>query len=295
MKSLELASLAPGKYIVAVSGGVDSMVLLDILARQKELELIVAHFNHGIRGDADEDEELVRQTATAKNLAYIYDKVRLGAGASEATARHARYEFLQRAAKEHGAKIVTAHHEDDVLETAILNLLRGTGRKGLSSLQSTEEIIRPLLAVSKEKIRAHAQTHNVAWREDSTNADETYLRNYVRRNVVPRLGEAGRAKLLEKIAAAKRLNDEIDARLREELAAQPNARALRKSWFIELPYGVSLEVLAAFLRANNVGFDKKTLHRLVVAAKTQTPGKRIDANDGRQLYVGKTEVKLTTL
>lgn len=288
--------MTPGKYIMAVSGGVDSMVLLDLLAGQTGLELVVAHFDHGIREDSYEDEKLVRAVAAAKKMPYIYEAAHLGVGASEAAARAARYNFLRRTAKEHRAKaIITAHHQDDVLETAVLNLLRGTGRKGLSSLQSTEEVVRPLLNVSKKEILAYAQAYNIVWREDSTNTDEAYLRNYVRRNIVPRLGEDGHAKLLEKIRAAKRLNDEIDGMLRAELVGQPNATTLRRSWFIALPYDVSLEVLAAFLRANNVGFDKKALHRLVVVIKTFMPGKRADVASRRQLHIGKTDVKLTTL
>src|SRR5688572_27728765 len=130
-------NVAPGKYIVAVSGGVDSMVLLHLLSQHSQSELIVAHFDHGIRPDSAEDRKLVEKTAKKYGLEFVYREGELGPGASEAEAREARYGFLQIIKVKHNAKaIVTAHHQDDMLETAIINMLRGTGRKGLSSLVS---------------------------------------------------------------------------------------------------------------------------------------------------------------
>ncbi len=285
--------MPPGKYVVAVSGGVDSMVLLDVLVGQTGLELIVAHFNHGIREDADEDERLVREAAAKYDLAYIYDKVRLGAGASEDVARRARYGFLLRVAREHSAKIITAHHQDDVLETAILNILRGTGRRGLSSLRSNEEIVRPLLNVPKKEIMAYAQELGLTWHEDSTNADERYLRNYVRHRIVPRLGKEGRSKMLARLQTAGEHNDEIEMILRELLPQ--NATTFQRAAFTMLPHDVSLEFLAAILRNNNVrDFNARELQRLVAAIKTLPPGKRVDVHAGDWLEIGKTDVKLTT-
>src|SRR5437764_343012 len=127
----------PGKYVVAVSGGVDSVALLDMLARSDDLKLVVAHFDHGIRKDSAKDRKFVEDLAKNYDLPFVYEEGHLGSGTSEAVARGARYDFLHRVKKSHGAQaIITAHHQDDVLETAIINLLRGTGRKGLTSLTS---------------------------------------------------------------------------------------------------------------------------------------------------------------
>src|SRR5690348_16932946 len=110
-------SIKPGKYIVAVSGGVDSMVLLNLLAKSKGLDLIIAHFEHGIRSDSKEDLELVRAAAAHYGLPFVWEHGHLGPNASEAAAREARYTFLRRVRAEHAAKaIVTAHHQDDLLE-----------------------------------------------------------------------------------------------------------------------------------------------------------------------------------
>src|SRR5438445_4950610 len=114
----------PGSYAVAVSGGVDSVVLLDILAKRDDLELAVAHFDHGIREDSVEDRHFVEGLAKNYGLPFIYEEGSLGPKSSEAEAREARYKFLRQAQKKAGAKaIITAHHQDDLLETAILNML----------------------------------------------------------------------------------------------------------------------------------------------------------------------------
>lgn len=288
--------LAPGVYVVAVSGGVDSMVLLDVARQLPGVQLIVAHFDHGIRPDSAADRQFVEAAAQRHGLIYKTGAGHLGAQASEATARAARYAFLASVQKEQGAvAIVTAHHQDDVLETAIINVVRGTGRKGLSSLASNDQLIRPLLAYSKEDIRTYAQQHGIVWREDSTNIDERYLRNYIRRRIVPRLSESGRAALLAHITRARKLNTVIDGLLSEVLAAQPAADQIKRSWFITLPHAVSREVMASWLRQHTVqDFDRRLIERLVVAAKTAHPGKRIDINAAFVLKISKDALHITS-
>jgi tRNA(Ile)-lysidine synthase len=116
----------PGKYVVAVSGGVDSVVLLDHLAGHPEYELVVAHFDHGIRDDSREDEAFVRSLAEKYNVPFESKREDLGKQASEELARDRRYAFLRSVAGKHNAQIITAHHADDAVETIAINLLRGT-------------------------------------------------------------------------------------------------------------------------------------------------------------------------
>lgn len=178
---------SPGSYVVAVSGGVDSMALLHLLRKNPGLDLVVAHFDHGIRDNSSEDRKFVQTFAKANGLKFVYEEGNLGAGASEARARDARYKFLHKTVEDTGsAAIVTAHHQDDVLETAIINLLRGSGRKGLTSLGNRPGIERPLLSVPKRDLVAYAKDQGLRWREDSTNQDLDYLRNYVRHRLLPR-------------------------------------------------------------------------------------------------------------
>jgi tRNA(Ile)-lysidine synthase len=287
-------SLKPGKYIVAVSGGVDSMVLLDLLHRQVDLGLVVAHFDHGIRTDSGHDRQFVQEMAGQLGLTFVYEEAKLGPGVSEATARTARYAFLERMRQVHGAKaIVTAHHQDDVLETAILNILRGTGRKGLTSLSSRSLVVRPMLHLPKKTIREYADSQGLKWREDSTNTDEKYLRNYIRHRILPRFDDAARAQLIDIIERMRRVNYELDITLVNLMHSQPNLRQLDRGWFVSLPHAVAREFLASWLRARGVGnFDTKTLERVVVAAKVSQVGSLIDIMGGASLFVKRNSLAL---
>jgi tRNA(Ile)-lysidine synthase len=268
-------------YVVAVSGGVDSVVLLHILAhRYPAQRLTVAHFDHGVRVDSAEDRLFVEQLARLYGLSFVSAEGHLGPEANEADARRARYGFLRQAKQGSGAGyIVTAHHEDDVLETAVLNLLRGTGRKGLSSLRSRDDLYRPLLTTPKQHILAYARRHGLQWREDSTNASDDYLRNYIRHNIMPRMNEPTRQRLRQLIADTHDVNVEIDSLLAEQLHLQPAGDVLDRQWFIMLPHAVGREIMAAWLRHLGVtSFDRKLLERLTVVAKTFQAGKRTDIN-----------------
>lgn len=283
--------LKPGKYVVAVSGGVDSVVLLDVLRGLPDAELVVAHFDHGIREDSTIDRKLAQELAGKYGLAFEYGEGLLGPGASEDAARAARYDFLKKVRREHTADaIVTAHHQDDALETAIINLLRGTGRKGLSALSDRPDIRRPLLEVPKSELIDYAREHGLKWREDSTNSDQTYLRNYVRHTLLPRFDETARQELLGLIRRSRDNNNELDQFLANQLSGQDD---LGRQWFNGLPHDAAREVMAAWLRRRGIrDFDRRSLERLVVAAKTGYYGQRFDVRQGAVMAVGKDGLAL---
>lgn len=280
-------ALEPGKYVVAVSGGVDSVVLLDILRQLPDLKLIVAHFDHGIREDSAADRRHVETLARHYGVPFVFHEGKLGPAASEAVARQARYDFLHHVRQASGARaVVTAHHQDDVLETAILNILRGTGRRGLSSLRSTDIIKRPLLDLTKRQLQAYARAHKLTWREDSTNRDDRYRRNYIRKRIIPRFTIAQRQQLLALCQRQAAVNDELEGHLVNFLHSQPHRQQLQRSAFIGLPHAVAREVLAQWLRSHDIRqFDRRTLERLVVAAKTAQPGAQLDIVNGHRLVV----------
>jgi tRNA(Ile)-lysidine synthetase-like protein len=271
-------TVQPGRYVLAVSGGVDSMVLLNLLQDRPDVQLTIAHFDHGIRADSVEDRRLVETAARFYGLPFVYHVAELGPKASEAAARNTRYEFLQTVRQAAAAQaIITAHHQDDVLETAILNMLRGTGRQGLSALRSRSGLERPLLHVPKIDIVKYAQERDLIWREDSTNEDETYMRNYVRRQVVPRLDSEARNKFMDIIEDNRRINQALDQELIHHLHYQTQAHTIDKRWFASLPHNVAREVMAMWLREHGLrSFDSKTLERLTVHAKTQAAGQRVN-------------------
>jgi tRNA(Ile)-lysidine synthetase-like protein len=280
--------LSEGKYVLAVSGGVDSVSLLHALKDMPGVELTVAHYDHGIRADSGKDRKFVQGLAEKYGLPFVYEEGALGPDAGEARAREARYGFLERVRRERGARaIVTAHHRDDVLETAVINLLRGSGRKGLTALASRDGLERPLLDVPKSQVKTYAREHGLEWRDDPTNQDTGYLRNYVRHELLPRLDEEGRGRLREIIGGLKVTNAELDRLLARQLAARLAEDRLDRSWFIGLPHDVSREVMAAWLRSHGVrDFDSKGLERLVAAAKTAAPGRTFDVVNGAVMKVG---------
>ncbi len=176
------------KYVVAVSGGVDSVVLLHLLLNHKrKYQLVVAHADHGWRYESKADLEFVKDLAKKNELPFEHSVLQLKTK-SEAEARQARYDFLNAIRVKHNAEaIITGHHYDDWLETAIFNLIRGTNINGLASLRSTENALRPLIRLKKSEIISYANTYKLKWREDSSNHDTTYARNKIRHEVLPNL------------------------------------------------------------------------------------------------------------
>ena len=157
------------------------MVLLDQLTR-KNYELVVAHVDHGIRPESAADARFVRALAQQYRLPYVETRLDLGDRASEAAARQARYAFLRREAKKHDARIATAHHADDVIETIALNLVRGTGWRGLAVFGASD-IERPLLGLTKAELYDYALTQRLEWVEDASNHTDIYLRNRLRKKL----------------------------------------------------------------------------------------------------------------
>ena len=287
----------PGTYIVAVSGGVDSRVLLDILYKQTKPDThsyIVAHLDHGIRDDSSLDHSFVKQLAKNYQLPFEAKKVALGNSASEERARIERYTFLQDVQRAHNASaVITAHHQDDVLETAILNMLRGTGRKGLTSLQSSDQLLRPFLAVPKSELTAYAIKNNLKWREDSTNSDDMYLRNYVRNNLIPRIDTDSKEQLIALLRNLRLTNKELDTLLVNQIVEQGQSGTLNRQWFNSLPHAVAKEMMASWLRLHNVrDFDSKTIERLVVAAKSGRYGQVFPTHGKSVMRVGKENLAL---
>jgi len=216
------------KYVLAVSGGVDSVVLLDMFVKNRFLisqslfpdpQIIVAHFDHGIRDDSHKDAEFVESLAKKYGLTFISKREELGKNASEEKARDQRYAFLRSVAKKHDAELVTAHHADDVIESVAINLLRGTGWRGLAVLDS--DVIRPLTEMNKSEILAYAKKHKLKWREDYTNETDDYLRNRMRRKLAS-LDKDTKRQILALWAAQKELKAEIEKEAEKLIGPGPN-------------------------------------------------------------------------
>lgn len=289
-------NIKPGKYIAAVSGGVDSIVLLDMLAKQPGVELVLAHFDHGIREDSTEDALFARELASKYGLQIEIERVELGNTASEAEAREARYDFLKRVQQKHGAVgIITAHHQDDLLETSIINLLRGTGHRGLHSLKSRPELLRPLLNLKKVDVLEYAKERSLKWREDSTNQDTKYLRNKIRADVIPNGDALWRQKMLGHIEKAAAVGAKLDREIDELLghAMRSGQVTLSRNWFVKLPHAVAGEVIVAVLRKLKVeDIDRHLVERLTLQIKTAKPGKKLDIDKNHYILMTKRSARV---
>ncbi len=189
--------LPAGPALVAVSGGPDSVALLDLLVRTREhhkLELIVVHADHGIHPDSGEVARQVELLAGAYGLRVVTGRLHLGAGhvyPTETAARTSRHGWLRQVAAREGSKIVfLAHHADDQAETVLLRELKGSGVAGLRGIDLRRGIlVRPLLGVPRALLRDYLAEQGLAFWEDPANADMRHLRSWVRVEVLPRLRE----------------------------------------------------------------------------------------------------------
>ena len=217
------------KLVLALSGGIDSMVLADLLLKAK-VEFVAAHCNFHLRGhESDGDDWFVRKFAENRGIQcfvkhFETEKYAAKYGISiEMAARDLRYAWFEQLRKQLGYdKIAVAHHADDQAETFFINLLRGAGIRGLKGMRPQNGfIIRPLLWASREQIRKYAVENHITWREDRTNVETVYLRNRIRNQLLPVFDELqpkarqGLYKSLEHLSAENELYRVL---LKEKLA-----------------------------------------------------------------------------
>ncbi|GLB49794.1 tRNA lysidine(34) synthetase TilS [Neptunitalea lumnitzerae] len=195
--NISFPQLLQKKVLLAVSGGVDSMVMLHLFQELKA-DLAVAHCNFSLRGtESDGDEQLVVDT-TKKYKVPIYckrfetKKYAADKGLNtQLAARELRYAWFNELCVTHGFEhILVAHHANDKIETFLINLSRGTGIDGLAGIPvENDKVVRPMLPFSRETIEAYAKSQGIDWREDSSNASDAYLRNKIRHHITPLLEE----------------------------------------------------------------------------------------------------------
>ena len=222
--------------LCAVSGGLDSMCLLFMLnawCAERGGRVTAAHFNHQLRGEAaDRDEAFVRETCRAWDIPLtvgrgdVQKHARQEGQTTEEAARNLRYQFLRQAAEAGGCgRVYTAHHADDNAETVLLNLIRGTGLRGLSGMDwQRGGLCRPLLYVTRAELEDYAARWNIPHVEDETNADpEAASRNLLRLQVMPLLKELN-PRAAEHMGKTARQLQVIDRSLERDAAAR-TARA----------------------------------------------------------------------
>jgi tRNA(Ile)-lysidine synthase len=186
--------LGPGTALVAVSGGPDSVALLDLLASHPPdgLRLVVGHVDHGIQEDSGAVAEEVRRLAARYGLPFESMRLELGPGATETAARRARYAWLAEVRTRVGADwLVTAHHYDDQVETILLRALRGSAPAGLAGIAARTRtgVVRPLLPFRRAELEGYVRERGLPSHEDPANRDARHLRSWLRHTVLPMLEE----------------------------------------------------------------------------------------------------------
>ena len=262
------------KLILAVSGGVDSMALLAMYAHA---DIIVAHIDHGTRKSSANDADFVRQKCQELGVKFYETRLELGEGVSEELARKKRYEFLKTIQEKEGGTLCTAHHLDDVLESIAINLIRGTGWRGLTPFYG-DELVRPFIIsrIWKRDVLKFAGRHAVHYRQDPTNHETNYLRNRVRKKMVA-LDETARTDIINLFEKQNELRNKIE-KLVTELAKQTvvGKNFHKKELFLAADEKVALEVLREICLMHDYSLTRKQLVDFLAAIRTYAPHKKFN-------------------
>jgi tRNA(Ile)-lysidine synthase len=273
-----------GRYLVGVSGGRDSVALLRWLIDCGYEKLIVCHLNHQLRGRASTaDARFVEQLAGNYHVDVAIGSTNVRALAAkkklsiETAAREARYEFFARVTKRKRCRtILLAHHADDVVETFLINLFRGSGTSGLASIREISKrsigevdltIVRPLLGIWRNDIDRYIRVHRLKFRDDASNKDLAPLRNRIRRRVIPYLEKIIGRNIRQSIWRAAMISAEEEAWIENQmpnsvdadLGAGASAKAaLAVAELRALPIALQRRQILKWLRTQDVvsvGFD----------------------------------------
>ena len=215
------------KVIAGVSGGADStclLVVLDKLSKEMNFDLIVVHVNHGIREDASDDALYVKKLCSERGLAYILHEVNITRLAEkmgmteEEAGRYERYRIFEEvAAKNKASRIAIAHNQNDLAETMLYNMFRGSGLHGVIGIRPVRgRIIRPLLEISRTEIEAYLQENGISFCTDSTNLEDDHARNRIRHHILPYATGEINNKAVEHLAHTAQSLDKADEYIRQK-------------------------------------------------------------------------------
>lgn len=309
--------------LAAVSGGIDSVVLCDLLYKAG-MRFAIAHCNFKLRGkDSDEDEKFSEMLAKKYKVPFFFKRFQTSVYAEtrkisvQMAARDLRYEWFEEMAAEKGfTKIAVAHHRNDVVETVLMNLVRGTGISGMHGIRAVKKnIIRPLLFAERTEIEKYARTNSLSWREDASNENTKYQRNLIRKEVIPVLKKINPSlettfiNSIEKIEAVENIflqkikKTEKKVLKKEDIAIIISLSVLLKEsepliqlYEIMRPYGFSYHDIKNLLAVKKETSGKiiessgyvlaKDRDRLVLTKKKK--------NTEEEFLIGKKDIKLET-
>ena len=298
-RALEAVSREGGRVVLAVSGGIDSMVLLDAAAAVLPASrLIVATFDHGTGLEAARAAALVAKRSRKLGIECVSERAQTSLS-SEAQLRTARWLFLRRVARDFNGIVCTAHTADDQIETVLMRIMRDAGARGLAALFADGDVLRPMLGVTRRDVIAYARRRRLAWVEDPSNASARYLRNRIRADVLPamrRVHPSIDAELFEVGATAARWRLEVETFVAETVGVRDVAGGhgldVDAATFAGYP-AQSLAILWPAIAARvGVTLDRRGTLRLAEFTLRARVGSRVQLSGGWELIRSRDALQL---
>ena len=296
------------KIVLGVSGGPDSLFMLDILNKLKkelDIELVVAHINHKIRIEADEEEEFVKRFCEKIGVEFYSKRIEVEKYANnnkiglEEAGRKVRYEFFEEVCNKTGAnKIAVAHNKNDKVETMIMHMLRGSGISGLQGIQpKANKIIRPIIEIERKDIEKYCEEQNLEPRIDKSNQDNTYTRNKIRNIVIPYINQEFNPNFIETMTRLSELITEENAFLNKLTETEykkiliqkiDNQISLDLKKFNELDTIIKKRIIlytVSNLRGGSQGIEKVHIEDIVKLCQNNVGNKFLIPNKGLKVLV----------
>lgn len=256
--------------ILAISGGIDSMVLLDLFKKQG-FNIVICHVNHNQRKESEIEEKYLREYAKANDIPFeLYDYHPKDKRNFQAVAHQKRYEFFYDISKKYNARyILTAHHKDDLAETILLRLITGSNLYGYAGISKETPFLdkylyRPLLECSREEINQYAIENNIKYFEDSSNSKNDYLRNRIRHNILPLLKNENPNILDSLTHYSSILKDSFEHIRKESINyLKENNNSIRVSTFLLLDNAVKKDIICYMLEQINVNISYKIIEQIL--------------------------------
>ena len=296
------------KIVLGVSGGPDSLFMLDILNKLKtelDIELVIAHINHKIRIEADEEEEFVRKFCKKLGVEFYSKRIEVEKYANnnkiglEEAGRKVRYEFFEEVSnKTRANKIAVAHNKNDKVETMIMHMLRGSGISGLQGIQpKSNKIIRPIIEIERKDIEKYCEEQKLEPRIDKSNQDNTYTRNKIRNIVIPYINQEFNPNFIETMTRLSELITEENVFLNKLTEIEYKKILIKKienqilldlKKFNELDNIIKKRIIlhtVSNLRGGSQGIEKVHIEDIVKLCQNNIGNKFLIPNKGLKVLV----------
>ena len=292
----EHSLLSDEPYLVAFSGGADSMCLLHALNSVSDNKIIAIHLNHNWRGKESDDEEAeCRRFCDKLNIDFYSEKLSGNVQKTETAAREARYAFFLKCAKKFNSKVIfTAHNANDNAETVLYRIVKGTGIDGLAGISEVRKpFYRPLLSVSRKDIEAYCSENGLSPNVDSSNFDVKYNRNFLRHKIFPEL-EKINPQVIKVINSLSELAAE-ETLIMNKLTSSINTNTAK---FIQAEDNLKNRVIKKLLIDNDIDYDRKKLSLItefIINNSKSKSGKTVSLSDKLNLFVNSEYFKVVSV